>query len=291
MKTVNPRKLFSRLRAHGAFRRTLFKTELNNSDDHEDDPCTFERKGQFSLAKSLSKKKRKDRRSFETSTIIPFNGLKFKQEREYPSIKALNVGQANYLASLNMSSQVVVIGPAGTGKTWIAATYASDLYRRRQISKIILTPQMSHRDATRIFPGSLEDKFSPWAVPIVEAIKERIGKAAYEIALRHGDIEMAPFEVMRGRTWKGAFVLLDEAQNATTAELKTFLTRIGEDCVTVINGDVSQCDLDSGSGLSKIITMIRNQKLPVPIVEFTVDDIVRSGSCGMWVRAFEDAHL
>ena len=96
------------------------------------------------------------------------------------------------------------------------------------------------------FPGTLEDKFAPWAAPVVEAIKERIGKAAYEIALKKGDIELVPFEVMRGRSWKNAFVLLDEAQNTTPAEIKTFLTRIGEDCTVVINGDVSQCDLDRG---------------------------------------------
>ena len=95
------------------------------------------------------------------------------------------------------------------------------------------------------FPGTLEEKFAPWAAPVVEAIKERIGKAAYEIALKNGDIELVPFEVMRGRSWKNAFVLFDEAQNTTPAEIKTFLTRIGEDCTVVINGDVNQCDLDS----------------------------------------------
>ena len=93
------------------------------------------------------------------------------------------------------------------------------------------------------------EKFAPWAAPIVEAIKERIGTAAFEIALKKGDIEMVPFEVMRGRSWKSAFVLLDEAQNSTPAEIKMFLTRIGEDCTVVINGDVSQHDLDWASGL------------------------------------------
>ena len=84
---------------------------------------------------------------------------------------------------------------------------------------------------------------------VAEAIKERIGKAAYDIALKNGAIELVPFEVMRGRSWKNAFVLLDEAQNATPSEIKTFLTRIGEDCTMVINGDISQCDLDRDSGL------------------------------------------
>ncbi len=141
------------------------------------------------------------------------------------------------------------------------------------------------------FPGSMEDKFAPWAVPVSEAIKDRIGKAAYEIALKRGDIELVPFEVMRGRTWKNAFVLLDEAQNSTPAEIKTFLTRIGEDCTVVINGDVSQCDLDRASGLATVLQIIRSQRLSVPVVEFGREDIVRSGICAMWVRAFDEAHL
>jgi phosphate starvation-inducible PhoH-like protein len=124
---------------------------------------------------------------------------------------------------------------------------------------------------------------------VVEAIQERIGRAAYEIALKNGDIEMVPFEVMRGRSWKDAFILLDEAQNATPAEMKTFLTRIGEDCTVVVNGDVSQCDLKEASGLRTVLDLIRAKALPVPVVEFTLDDIVRSGLCEMWVRAFEEA--
>ena len=147
------------------------------------------------------------------------------------------------------------------------------------------------RTLARIFPRPLEDKFAPWAAPVVEAIKERIGKAAYEIALKKGDIELVPFEVMRGRSWKNAFVLLDEAQNTTAAEIKTFLTRIGEDCTVVVNGDVNQCDLDQASGLRVVIHMVKSQMLPVPVIEFTRDDIVRSGICAMWVRAFDEANL
>jgi phosphate starvation-inducible protein PhoH and related proteins len=141
------------------------------------------------------------------------------------------------------------------------------------------------------FPGSLEDKFAPWTAPIVEAIKERIGTAAFEIALKNGDVEMVPFEVMRGRSWKDAFILLDEAQNTTAAEMKVFLTRIGEDCTVVVNGDVSQSDLRETSGLRTVIHLIKSRLLPVPVIEFTVDDIVRSGVCEMWVRAFEDAKI
>lgn len=242
--------------------------------------------------KHFNKKRRRNAREFETAEIIEFQGSKFEAERVLPPIKALNPTQAAYLDALRTSPQVIVLGPAGTGKTWIAATYAADHFRNRKIEKIILTrPNVPCGRSLGFFPGTLEDKFAPWAVPVVEAIKERIGVAAYEIALKSGAIEMVPFEVMRGRSWKKAFVLFDEAQNATPAEIKTFLTRIGEDCTVVINGDVSQCDLAQASGLRTVIHMIKSQMLPVPLVEFNRDEIVRSGICAMWVRAFDEARL
>ena len=242
--------------------------------------------------KHFSKNRRRNVRGFETAEIIEFQGSKFETERTLPPIKALNPTQASYLDALRTSPQVIVLGPAGTGKTWIAATHAADLFRNRQIDKIILTrPNVPCGRSLGYFPGTLEEKFAPWAVPVAEAIKERIGKAAYEIALKSGDIELVPLEVMRGRSWKNAFVLFDEAQNSTPAEIKTFLTRIGEACTVVINGDVSQCDLDQASGLRTVIHLIKSQMLPVPLIEFAREDIVRSGVCAMWVRAFDEANL
>jgi phosphate starvation-inducible PhoH-like protein len=244
------------------------------------------------MSRRMEKQKRRQARVQGTAEIFDIHGGKFEAERMLPPIKALNPTQADYLAALRHDPQVIVLGPAGTGKTWMAATHAADLYRQRKISKIVLTrPNVPCGRSLGFFPGSLEDKFAPWAAPVIEAIKERIGKAAYEIALKHGDIEMVPFEVMRGRSWKNAFVLLDEAQNTTPLEMKTFLTRIGEDCTVVINGDVSQCDLREQSGLRTAIDLIRGGALPVQIIEFTLDDIVRSGICAMWVRAFEAARI
>lgn len=242
--------------------------------------------------KHFNKKRRRNTRAFETAEIIEFRGSKFESERVLPPITPLNPMQAVYLDALQSNPQVIVLGPAGTGKTWIAAAYAADLLRNRCIDRIILTrPNVPCGRSLGYFPGTLEDKFAPWAAPVAEAIKERIGKAAYEIALKKGDIELVPFEVMRGRSWKNAFVLLDEAQNSTPAEIKTFLTRIGENCMVVINGDVSQCDLDRESGLSTVLRLIKSQMLSVPVVEFAREDIVRSGVCAMWVRAFDEANL
>jgi phosphate starvation-inducible PhoH-like protein len=244
------------------------------------------------LGKQLSKKRRRQLNAFATAEIIEFQGNKFEAERQLPPLRALNPMQAEYIDALRASPQVVVMGPAGTGKTWIAATYAADLLRNRQISRIVLTrPNVPIGRSLGFFPGTLEDKFGPWAAPVVEAIRDRIGKAAFEIALKRGDIEMVPFEVMRGRSWKDAFVLLDEAQNTTPQEIKTFLTRIGEDCTVVINGDISQCDLPDASGLRTVLSLIKSKGLPVPVIEFTRDDIVRSGLCAMWVRAFDEARI
>jgi len=244
------------------------------------------------LGKQSTKKRRRNARSIATAQIIDFQGSKFEAERLPPPIRALNPTQGDYLDALSTSQQVVVLGPAGTGKTWIAASHAADLYRSRRISKIILTrPNVQCGRSLGFFPGSLEDKFAPWVVQVVEAIKDRIGVPAYEIALKRGQIEMVPFQVMRGRSWKDAFVLLDEAQNTTPAEIKMFLTRVGEGCTVIINGDVSQCDLDETSGLHTVLHLIKSQRLPVPVIEFTAADIVRSGLCAMWVRAFAGARL
>lgn len=244
------------------------------------------------MSKRHDKQRRRTRRSFETAEVIELHGSKFQTERSPPAIVPLNDNQSAYLDALRTHAQVAVLGPAGTGKTWIAASCAADLYRQRRIDKIILTrPNVPAGRSLGFFPGTLQEKFAPWAAPVVEAIAERIGIAAYEIALKNGDIELVPFEVMRGRSWKDAFILLDEAQNATPDEMKTFLTRVGENCTVVINGDVSQCDLRDSSGLLTVINLIRSQGLPVPIIEFTRDDIVRSGICAMWVVAFDEARL
>ena len=109
---------------------------------------------------------------------------------------------------------------------------------------------------------------------MTDAIRDRLGKSVYDLAVKNGDIELVPFEIMRGRSWRDAFILLDEAQNTSAAEIRMFLTRIGEGCTTVINGDVAQCDLPQGCGLQVAVDLVRSFNLPVPIVEFTSADVV-----------------
>jgi phosphate starvation-inducible PhoH-like protein len=238
-----------------------------------------------------NKPKRRHRHADEAATtnIIPIGKKKkkFMGKEGPPPLIAMTSKQAEYLGHLRTSEQVFVLGPAGTGKTWLAASYAADLYRAGVIRKIILTrPNVPCGRSLGFFPGTMEAKFAPWAIPVTDAIRERLGASVFDIAEKNRDIEVVPFEVMRGRSWKNAFILLDEAQNTTPAEMKMFLTRLGEDCISVINGDIMQCDLASESGLSLAINLIRSKHLPIPVVEFDLDDIVRSDICALWARAF-----
>ena len=204
------------------------------------------------------------------------------------SLKALNSRQQDYLNALKAKEQMIVCGFSGTGKTYIAATFAANMYANKQIGKIILTrPNISVGKDLGYFPGTQDEKFAPWAAPVVDVLNEQLGKGAVETGIKNGNIEMAPLSTMRGRSFHNAFIILDEAQNTTIPEIKMFLTRIGKGCKVVINGDVKQSDIQSQSGLSKIIQLAKRHSLPVPIIEFGVDDIVRSDICKQWIIAFE----
>ena len=213
-------------------------------------------------------------------------------DRTAAPIRPLNAAQADYLDALRSHPQVIALGPAGSGKTWIAAAYAADMFRAGQISRIILTrPNAPCGRSLGFFPGSLDDKFAPWAAPVLDVLRERMGAAAFDIARKNGAIEMAPFEVMRGRSWRHAFVLLDEAQNSTPEQMKMFLTRIGEQCQVVVNGDADQSDIKETSGLRVILDLVARKGLPVPVIAFGHGDIVRSAICAMWARAFHEAGI
>lgn len=237
-------------------------------------------------------KRRRARLELVDDRTSRLHRTRFDEERHLSPIQPLTERQAEYLEALGKSPQVIVLGPAGTGKTYIAGTRAADQLRQRRISKVVITrPNVPAGRSLGFFPGTLEEKIAPWVAPLTEAMKERMGAGAFEIALKAGDIEIVPFEVMRGRTFKDCLVILDEAQNTTTNEIKMFLTRIGDDCQVIINGDVSQTDLRETSGLRTVIHLVKSRMMPIPIVEFTRADIVRSGICAEWVAAFEETNL
>lgn len=195
--------------------------------------------------------------------------------------------QAYFLSALKTNSQVLVLGPAGTGKTYVTATYAADLYTTKDIDKIVITrPHVAVGKDIGFLPGTLEEKTYPWALPVLDVLEKHWGKGTLETAIKNGNVEMAPLALMRGRSFENSFIIVDEAQNITVHELKMLLTRVGEGSTIVLNGDVQQSDLNGTHGLTKIIHLAKKHMLPVPVVEFGIDDIVRSDICAQWVKVF-----
>jgi phosphate starvation-inducible PhoH-like protein len=189
--------------------------------------------------------------------------------------------------AISSNTQVIVLGPAGTGKTYVTATYAADQYTLKKIDKIVVTrPHVAVGKDIGFLPGSLEEKTYPWALPVLDVLQKHLGKGAVDTAIKNGNIEMSPLALMRGRSFENAFIIVDETQNITTHELKMLLTRVGEGSTIVLNGDVQQSDLKEGDGLSKIIHLAKKHMLPIPIIEFGVGDIVRSDICAEWVKVF-----
>lgn len=191
------------------------------------------------------------------------------------------------IEALKSNKQVFILGPAGTGKTYVTATFAADLYTTKQIDKIVVTrPHVAVGKDIGYLPGSLEEKTYPWALPVLDVLIKHLGKGAVETGVKNGNIEMAPLALMRGRSFDSSFIIVDESQNITTHELKMLLTRVGEGSTIVLNGDVQQSDLKEADGLSKVIHLAKKYMLPVPVIEFGVDDIVRSDICAQWVKVF-----
>lgn len=200
--------------------------------------------------------------------------------------------QKGLINAIETSSQVIVLGFAGTGKTYVTATMAADLYTLKKIDKIVITrPMVSVGKDIGILPGDLGEKVAPWAMPVLDVLQKHWGKGMLETAIKNGNVEMAPLAMMRGRSFENAFVIADEAQNITTAELKMLLTRIGEGSTIVLNGDVMQSDLKGEDGLSKVAHLAKKHMLPIPIIEFGLSDIVRSDICAQWVRVFYEEKL
>jgi phosphate starvation-inducible PhoH-like protein len=222
---------------------------------------------------------------------------KYKGAEEEATVKlkplhSFNANQKLYLKALKEATQIIVTGYSGTGKTYMAATHAANLYLAKVIDKIVITrPNVPVGRDLGYLPGDLNEKFAPWAAPVLDVLKKQLGDGVVEIAIKRGNIEMAPLSTMRGRSFERCFVILDEAQNTTVEEMKMFLTRIGNDTTVVINGDIKQSDLQQASGLSKILHMAKKYKLPIPVIEFGVDDIVRSDICKEWIIAFDEEGL
>lgn len=212
------------------------------------------------LAYKLYEKKRMIERTFEGKPIYP---------------KTLK--QTEYIKALEEKAMVFGVGPAGTGKTYLAVVYAVSLLKKGIIKRIILTrPAVEAGESLGFLPGDLKEKIDPYLRPLYDALYDTLGEDTTNNYIERGIIEIAPLAYMRGRTLEGSFVILDEAQNTTSMQMKMFLTRLGFNSKMVITGDVTQIDLPTGkkSGLKEACALFKNVS-QIGIIEFEKLDVVR----------------
>lgn len=204
-------------------------------------------------------------------------------------IKSKTVGQKKYVDSIKKDSITFGIGPAGTGKTYLAVCLAVQAFKSKQADKIILTrPAVEAGEKLGFLPGDLQTKVDPYLRPLYDALQEMLGLETYTKLMERGSIEIAPLAYMRGRTLSNAFVILDEAQNTTREQMKMFLTRLGDGSKMVITGDVTQVDLPDGksSGLEHASAVLKGVE-GIGIIYLTDKDVVRNPLVMKIVRAYE----
>ncbi len=204
-------------------------------------------------------------------------------------IKCKTVGQKKYVDAIKNNTVVFGVGPAGTGKTYLAVCLAVSAFKGKQVEKIILTrPAVEAGEKLGFLPGDLQTKVDPYLRPLYDALQEMFGLENYLKYMEKGVIEVAPLAYMRGRTLSNAFIILDEAQNTTCEQMKMFLTRMGDGSKMVITGDVTQIDLPEGkrSGLKHAVSVLKNIE-GIETVTLTAKDVVRHPLVMQIVRAYE----
>ena len=192
-------------------------------------------------------------------------------------VRARTVGQKKYVEAITDNTIVLGIGPAGTGKTYLAVDMAVKAFRAHQVSRIVLTrPAVEAGEKLGFLPGDMQDKVDPYLRPLYDALYEMLGPENVQRNMEKGTIEVAPLAYMRGRTLDEAFIILDEAQNTTPEQIKMFLTRLGNSSKMVITGDITQIDLPDArrSGLVEAMKVLRNVD-DIAIHQFQERDVVR----------------
>ena len=205
-------------------------------------------------------------------------------------VKPKTIGQKEYIKSVLHNTVTIGVGPAGTGKTYLAVAAAVAAFRDKQINRIILTrPAVEAGERLGFLPGDLQSKVDPYLRPLYDALFDMLGAETYQKYLERGNIEVAPLAYMRGRTLDDSFIILDEAQNTSREQMKMFLTRLGFGSKIVITGDVTQIDLTDGkaSGLKEAMRVLRNVE-GIGICELTNADVVRHVMVQRIVKAYEE---
>ena len=206
-------------------------------------------------------------------------------------IKAKTVGQQEYIKAIQKNTITLGVGPAGTGKTYLAVAAAVAAFRERTVNRIILTrPAVEAGERLGFLPGDLQNKVDPYLRPLYDALYEMLGPESFQKYQERGSIEVAPLAYMRGRTLDDSFIILDEAQNTTKEQMKMFLTRLGFGSKIVITGDVTQIDLptDKTSGLKDAIRVLEDVK-DIAICRLTSADVVRHALVQRIINAYEKA--
>jgi phosphate starvation-inducible PhoH-like protein len=204
-------------------------------------------------------------------------------------IKPKTIGQKEYIKSVLNNTITIGVGPAGTGKTYLAVAAAVQAFRDKQVNRIILTrPAVEAGERLGFLPGDLQSKVDPYLRPLYDALFDMLGAETYQKYLERGNIEVAPLAYMRGRTLDDSFIILDEAQNTSREQMKMFLTRLGFGSKIVITGDVTQIDLPDGkaSGLKEAMRVLKNVE-GIGICELTNADVVRHVMVQRIVEAYE----
>ena len=219
------------------------------------------------------------------------NVKSFKQLIKTPrkSVIARSEKQSDYIKALKENDIVMSLGPAGTGKSFLAVSVGVTLLMEKKIERVILSrPAVEAGEKLGFLPGDMKEKVDPYLRPLYDALYELFGADKIDKKIESGEIEIAPLAFMRGRTLKNCFAILDEAQNATETQIKMFLTRIGENSKLVVNGDPSQIDLlnKSHSGLIKSKEILKDLK-EIKIIEFDHNDVVRHPLVSKIIRAYQ----
>ncbi|MGM9593642.1 MAG: PhoH family protein [Candidatus Onthomonas sp.] len=204
-------------------------------------------------------------------------------------VKAKTVGQTRYVQAIQKNTITLGIGPAGTGKTYLAVAAAVAAFRAKEVNRIILTrPAVEAGERLGFLPGDLQSKVDPYLRPLYDALFEMLGAETYEKYLERGNIEVAPLAYMRGRTLDDSFIILDEAQNTSKEQMKMFLTRMGFGSKIVITGDVTQIDLpgDKVSGLKEAMRVLKGVE-DIAICRLTGSDVVRHVLVQRIIQAYE----
>ncbi len=204
-------------------------------------------------------------------------------------VKCKTVGQKEYVSAIKNHTITFGVGPAGTGKTYLAVCLAVAAFKGKTVEKIILTrPAVEAGEKLGFLPGDLQTKVDPYLRPLYDALQEMFGLETYAKLMEKGAIEVAPLAYMRGRTLSGAFVILDEAQNATREQMKMFLTRLGEGSKMVVTGDLTQTDLPEGktSGLKQAVNILNGVE-DIAVCRLSEKDVVRHPLVMQIVKAYE----